>query len=211
MIYEPIIWRPSHANANAIRCSHSDAKNFASCWPVRGMNRTDIRHWRREIVTDYRNKSVHSNNTTQRPYEKRLNQELQHDDQHRTVSSFRICVIMGVGRAAVMSAQFSFITNDGAITITGDTGPGGVVVIPSSTNGYPLILNNGPGFNFQADGCSFTISWATNPSVIVQACTNLANPIWTPVTTNTLTGGTSYFSDSQWTNYPGRFYRIRLP
>jgi hypothetical protein len=36
------------------------------------------------------------------------------------------------------------------------------------------------------------------------------------LSTNTLntfvgTNGTSYFSDPQWTNYPGRFYRLRSP
>jgi hypothetical protein len=31
------------------------------------------------------------------------------------------------------------------------------------------------------------------------------------VSTSTLTGGTNYFSDPQWTNYLGRFYRIRSP
>src|SRR5271170_1574707 len=35
-------------------------------------------------------------------------------------------------------AQFTFTTNNGAITITGYTGPGGVVVIPSATNGLPV-------------------------------------------------------------------------
>jgi len=47
--------------------------------------------------------------------------------------------------------------------------------------------------------------------VVVEAATNLANPAWTPVGTNTLIGGSSYFSDSRWTNYPGRFYRVRTP
>jgi hypothetical protein len=32
-----------------------------------------------------------------------------------------------------------------------------------------------------------------------------------PVITNTLVNGTNYFSDPQWTNYPGRFYRLRSP
>jgi BspA type Leucine rich repeat region (6 copies) len=72
----------------------------------------------------------------------------------------------------------------------------------------PLILNNGPGFGVQPGGFGFTISWATNASVVVQAATNLANPVWIPVSTNTLTGGTNYFSDPQWTNYPERFYRV---
>ena len=63
----------------------------------------------------------------------------------------------------------------------------------------------------QTNGFGFIISWATNVSVVVEACTNLANPIWSPVGTNTLTGGSSYFSDPQWTNYPARFYRLRSP
>jgi hypothetical protein len=75
----------------------------------------------------------------------------------------------------------------------------------------PLILNNGTSFGVQTNGFGFIISWATNLSVVVEACTNLANPIWSPVGTNTLTGGSSYFSDCQWTNYPVRCYRLRLP
>jgi uncharacterized repeat protein (TIGR03803 family) len=75
----------------------------------------------------------------------------------------------------------------------------------------PLILNNGPGFGVQTNRFSFVISWATNISVVVEACTNVANPTWSPVSTNTLTGGSSYFSDPQWTNYPSRLYRLRSP
>jgi hypothetical protein len=29
--------------------------------------------------------------------------------------------------------------------------------------------------------------------------------------TGTLTNGSIYFSDPDWTNHPGRFYRIRFP
>jgi len=47
--------------------------------------------------------------------------------------------------------------------------------------------------------------------IVVEACTNLANPIWTPLQTNTLIGGSFYFGDPAWTNYPGRFYRLRWP
>jgi len=75
----------------------------------------------------------------------------------------------------------------------------------------PLILNNGPGFGVKTNGFGFIISWATNLSVVVEACTNLANPVWSPVGTNTLTGGSSYFSDPGWTNYPVRCYRLRSP
>lgn len=75
----------------------------------------------------------------------------------------------------------------------------------------PSILNNSPSFGVQTNGFGFIISWATNIPVVVEACTNPANPTWFPVRTNTLTDGWSYFSDPQWTNYPARFYRLRSP
>jgi hypothetical protein len=75
---------------------------------------------------------------------------------------------------------------------------------------YPLILNNNPGFGVQTNGFGFIISWATNVPVVVEAC-SLADPTWVPLQTNTLTGGSCYFSDCQWTNYPVRCYRLRSP
>jgi hypothetical protein len=76
---------------------------------------------------------------------------------------------------------------------------------------YPTILNFEPDFGVQSNSFGFPISWATNSLVVVEACTNLANPDWQPVQTNTLTAGTANFSDPQWTNYPARFYRLRAP
>ena len=73
----------------------------------------------------------------------------------------------------------------------------------------PQILTGQTSFGVQTNQFGFTISWATNISIVVDACTNLLNPLWQPVQTNALMGGTSYFSDPQWTNYPGRFYRVR--
>ena len=57
----------------------------------------------------------------------------------------------------------------------------------------------------------FDINWASGMAVVVEASTNLAHPVWSPVSTNTLTGGSSYFSDPYWTNYPTRLYRLRSP
>ena len=45
----------------------------------------------------------------------------------------------------------------------------------------------------------------------MEARTNLADPVWSPLETNTLSGGSFYFSDPEWTNYPVRFYRVRSP
>jgi hypothetical protein len=66
-------------------------------------------------------------------------------------------------------------------------------------------------FGVRTNQFGININWAGNRTVVVEACTNLANPIWTPVTTNALVNGTNYFSDPNWTNYPNRFYRVRSP
>jgi hypothetical protein len=63
----------------------------------------------------------------------------------------------------------------------------------------------------QMNQFGFNLTGASDQVVVVEACTDLASPVWLPVGTNTLTGGTSYFSDPQWTNYPGRYYRLRSP
>jgi BspA type Leucine rich repeat region (6 copies) len=63
----------------------------------------------------------------------------------------------------------------------------------------------------QTNQFGFNMNWASGQTVVVEACTNLANPDWQPLQTNTLTTGSAYFSDPQWTNYPGRFYRLRSP
>ncbi len=70
----------------------------------------------------------------------------------------------------------------------------------------PQILGSGYGFGVQSNRFGFTISWATNTAVVVEASTNLHD--WTAVSTNTLVNGTNLFWDSTWTNYPQRFYRV---
>jgi regulation of enolase protein 1 (concanavalin A-like superfamily) len=66
-------------------------------------------------------------------------------------------------------------------------------------------------FGLRTNQFGFIINAANGMTVAVDACTNLANPSWMPLATNTLTGSSLYFSDPQWTNYPSRFYRLRWP
>ena len=75
---------------------------------------------------------------------------------------------------------------------------------------YPLILSS-PSFGVQTNAFGFVVSWATNLSVVVEGCANLASSTWTPLRTNALSNGWFYFSDADWTNYPARLYRIRSP
>ncbi len=69
----------------------------------------------------------------------------------------------------------------------------------------------GKSFGEHANQFGFNITGSSNLTVVVEACTNLSNQAWLPVYTNTLTGGTMLFSDPDWTNFPGRFYRVRSP
>jgi len=57
----------------------------------------------------------------------------------------------------------------------------------------------------------FNITGTSNLVVVIEAATNLANPTWQPLQTNTLNGISLYFSDPQWSNYAGRFYRVAWP
>ena len=58
---------------------------------------------------------------------------------------------------------------------------------------------------------SFYVSWAAGQTVVVENCTNLSNPVWSPLQTNMLTSSSWYFSDPRWTNDPGGFYRASSP
>ena len=75
----------------------------------------------------------------------------------------------------------------------------------------PQVLTSDGSFGLRTNQFGFNIIWASGTVVVVEACANLANAIWSPVGTNTLTGGSSYFSDPQCMNYPNRFYRLRSP
>jgi len=58
---------------------------------------------------------------------------------------------------------------------------------------------------------SFLVNWASGETVVVEDCTNLSRPVWSPLQTNLLTGSSLQFSDPQWTKYPRRFYRAISP
>ncbi len=79
--------------------------------------------------------------------------------------------------------------------------------------GATAVLWNPQATAFTTTGgqLGFNLTGPTNATIVVQACTNLANPVWIPVSTNHLTGGSSTFSDPSWADYPSRFYRFTAP
>jgi hypothetical protein len=105
------------------------------------------------------------------------------------------------------------LANDNATVyyLSGTTGWG------STLDGLPAVLRNPQiqtstaSFGGQANWFGFSIRGPTNLVIVVEASTTLVSPIWSAVQTNSLVGGSTYFSDPEWTNYPVRFYRIRVP
>jgi hypothetical protein len=77
----------------------------------------------------------------------------------------------------------------------------------------PAVLWNPQpqGPTVQTNQFGFTITGTADIPIAVVACTNPANQTWAPLQTCTLTNGSIYFSDPDWTNYPARYYRIRSP
>jgi BspA type Leucine rich repeat region (6 copies) len=111
-------------------------------------------------------------------------------------------------------------TNLGTGIFQGD--PVTVYYLPGTTNwssnfaGYPAVLWNpraqtDASFGIRSNRFGFSIVGTTNIPIMVQVSTNLASAPWTPLQSCTLTNGLIYFTDSQWTNYPRRFYRICAP
>jgi hypothetical protein len=118
------------------------------------------------------------------------------------------------GNSPVPTNDLSVFQNDNMATVfylPGATGWGSLFDGRPTALWVPQIQSNCSGFGVQTNRFGFNLNWASGQTVVVEACTNLVNPDWRPVQTNTFTTGSAYFSDPQWTNYPIRYYRIRSP
>ena len=66
-------------------------------------------------------------------------------------------------------------------------------------------------FGVQNHQFGFNITGTSNLVAVVEACTNLANSVWSPLQTVTLTNGTYYFSEPFQPNTLARFYQVAMP
>jgi hypothetical protein len=69
----------------------------------------------------------------------------------------------------------------------------------------PQIQAGGASFGVQSNRFGFNITGTSNIPMVVEACTNLASPVWTPLQSLTLTNGLVYFSEPLQTNSSGRY------
>lgn len=75
----------------------------------------------------------------------------------------------------------------------------------------PAVQAGDPSFGVKSNCFGFTVTGTTNIPFAVEGCANLESNDWALLRVLNLTNGSVYFSDPQWTNYPGRFYRLRSP
>ena len=111
-------------------------------------------------------------------------------------------------------AETGIFSGDDALTVYYTPGTAGWT---SQFSDRPTLLwnpraqANGAAFGVGTGRFAFNIFGTSGLTIITEACQDLANPTWLPVSTNVLTGGSAYVSDALWRNYTNRFYRFRPP
>jgi hypothetical protein len=127
-------------------------------------------------------------------------------------SAFDDCYDLGSvyfeGNAPSLGSDVFFLDNKATVYyLPGTMGWG------TTFGGLPTALWNPQpqSISVQGNKFRFTITGTPNIPIVVEASTDLQGASWTSLQSCTLTNGSIYFSDPQWTNYPTRYYRIRSP
>lgn len=121
---------------------------------------------------------------------------------------FSLASVYFTGNAPVMNSDV--FDSDSAATayyLPGTTGWGATFDALPTALWLPQIAGSG----VRTNQFSFYVDWASGQTVVVEDCTNLSSPVWSPLQTNLLTTSSWYFIDPRWTNYPVRFYRASSP
>ena len=123
-------------------------------------------------------------------------------------------------------ATIYFIGNAPAVGLEGFTGESATAYFLPNTTGWtnftgdngippvewnPGIQTGGTNFGVKGNQFGFNITNTANLTVEVLVCTNLANAVWAPLQTATLTNGFFYFSEALQTNNSGRYFGLGLP
>jgi hypothetical protein len=149
-------------------------------------------------------------------------------------------VIVGKGLSYLGLGAFSYCTNMLSVYFKGDAPipgtfmPGPVYVFSSDdpttvyylpgTSGWGAAYAGRPAklwnpqaqtrdatFGVRQNRFGFNVTGTADIPLVIEASTEVVAESWVPLESCTLTNGLIYFSDSQWTNYPSRFCRIRSP
>jgi hypothetical protein len=130
--------------------------------------------------------------------------------------AFELCTSLSnvffLGNApALGSSVFSGAANATVYCLPGTAGWGPTFGGRPTMLWNPKIQTAAGTFGMGTNGFGFTITGTTNIPIAVEASTTLTSGSWITLQTYFLTNGSLYFSDPLWSNYPGRFYRLRAP
>lgn len=117
------------------------------------------------------------------------------------------------GNAPALGSSFVFYNANKATLyyLPGTTG------WTATLGGRPCVLWNPttpighPNFGVQPSGFYLPVTGTPNIPILIEATTNLTGSAWTKLQSCTLTNGAIQYIDTQWTNFPNRFYRLRSP
>jgi hypothetical protein len=115
------------------------------------------------------------------------------------------------GNVPSVGPNIFFGDNATVYYLPGSTGWGGTFGYLPVKLWNPRVQTSDGNFGVRQNKFGFNISGTADIPILVEASSSLAAQSWIPLQSFTLTNGLIYFSDAQWTNYPGRFYRIRSP
>ena len=128
-------------------------------------------------------------------------------NERRAARAGMLLLLLLLTLPAAMQAQFSYTTNNGAITITGYTGPGGAVTIPDTITDLPVTSIGDSAFAECTSLTSVTIGKSvTNIGLTAfVACANLTAITVDPANTHYTDVAGVLFSNGQTTlvAYPG--------
>jgi hypothetical protein len=117
------------------------------------------------------------------------------------------------GNAASFNSQYPPFRGANNVTVyylPGTTGWGPTYAgRPTALWANPVVLEG--SIQIEGNALGFTIAWAPNATVEVEASPTLIDPTWSAVSTNILVGGVSQFTDPEAATHPARFYRLRSP
>jgi len=135
------------------------------------------------------------------------------------VYAFGSCIglksILFLGNAPTASFD-AFVTDDiythvVACYLPGTTGWSNTFCGISAVLWNPAIQTTGPNFGPQNGQFGFDVTGNPNLPVVVEFCTNLTTPVWTPLQSLTLTNGLYHFSEPFQPDAPARYYGLGFP
>jgi len=97
---------------------------------------------------------------------------------------------------------------DGGLLFAGTTGWTSTYDSFTTVLWNPLIQAGASGFGVMTNHFGFYITGTKNIPIVVEASTNVAGPVWTPLQSCLLTNGSLFFSETYQATNPARYYRI---